>query len=144
MAAHYIVLAANRTVDVRSPTLVEDVVEVHVRTKPSGATFTRAVPYKSWLHKGAAGTIAIIAEHIEHVFSVRPSVIDANAVQQVDGSGLLSNAVEFIVEIDPPSDDQPGPFQGTVTIPVQVLHDQDTYDAYFEPVIAALHATAGY
>lgn len=144
MAKHFTVMATNRTVEVRSPTLVEDVMEIHATTKPSGVTFVRAVPYKTWAGKGAAGTIAIIAEHIEHIFSVRPSVVSGAAIQQVDQSGLLVNAVEFTVEIDPPSDSQPGPFQSTVTIPVQVLHDQDAYDRYFDPVIAKLHESAGY
>lgn len=144
MAKQYTVLAVNRTVEVRSPTLVEDVMEIHVLTKPSGVTFVRAVPYKTWAKSGAAGTIAIIAEHIEHTFSVRPAVVSAAAVQQVDQSGLLVNAVEFVVEVDPPTDDQPGPFQATVTIPVQALHDSDAFDKWFDPVIAQLHQTAGY
>lgn len=143
MADNFQVLATNRTVEVRSPTLVEDVVEIHAVTKPSGVTFTRAVPYKVWAAAGAAGTIDVIAEHIEHIMAVRPNVISGAAIQQVNQSGLLVNAVEFVVQIDPPSDSQPGPFQATVDIPVQVLHDQDSFDAYFAPVLDALAATAG-
>lgn len=144
MADNYTVTAARRTVQVRSATLAEDVMEIHATTKPSGATFVRNVPYDTWKKKGAAGTIAVIATHIEHIFSVRPNVRSAAAIQEVGDNGLITNAVEFVVRLDPPSDDQPGPFQDTVSIPVQVLHDQDSYDAYFAPVLNDLHDTAGY
>lgn len=143
MAKQYDVVATNRTVDVRSPTLVEDVEEVHALTKPSGVSFVRLVPYKTWQSKGAGPALAVIAEHIEHIFAARPHVVSGAAVQLVDQSGLLKNAVEFVVEIEGATDAQPGPFRDTVTIPVQALHDLDAFDSYFDPVVKQLTAQAG-
>lgn len=142
MATDYTVVASNRTVLVRSATLTEDVEELHVVTKPSGVTFVRDVLYTVWKSGAWKAGIELIAQHIEHIFAVRPHVIAASGVQQVDAQGLISNAVEFIVSVDGTSDANPGPFQSTVTIPVQVLHDDDAFDSYFDATIASLTATA--
>lgn len=143
MAADYTIQATNRTVDVRSPTLVEDVMEVHAITKPSGVTFVRLVPYTTWKTKGAGPAIGVIAQHIEHIMAVRPHVVSGAAIQTVGQSGLLANSVEFVVQVDGPTDSAPGPFRDTVTIPVQVLHDHDAFDSYFDPVIRRLEDQAG-
>lgn len=143
MAADYTIQATNRTVDVRSPTLVEDVMEVHAITKPHGVTFVRLVPYKTWQEKGAGPAIGVIAAHIEHIMDARPHVVSGAAVQHVSQAGLIVNSVEFVVQVDGPTDLSPGPFRDTVTIPVQVLHDHDSFDSYFTPVIHRLEDQAG-
>lgn len=140
--ADYTVLATNRTVDVRSPTLVEDVMEVHAITSPSGVTFVRLIPYKTFAAKGAGPSIAPIAEHIEAIMAARSHVVSGAAVQGVDQSGLLTNSVEFVVEYDSADDNVPGPFSDTVTIPVQALYDQTTFDNYFDAVVQRLAAEA--
>lgn len=142
MAADYAILATNRTVEVRSPTLVEDVMEVHAQTKPSGVTFTRAIPYSTWKAGNAGASLAIIAQHIEHIFASRPHVVSGAAVQQLGQNGLLSNGVEFVVSYDSTDGSGRGPFSDTVTIPVQALHDDDTFDRYFDPVVKRLAAEA--
>jgi hypothetical protein len=143
MATDFSIQATNHTVEVRSPTLVEDVMEVHAITKPSGVTFVRAVPYKTWQAKGAGPALGVIAQHIEHIMAVRPHVVSGAAIQTVDQSGLLANAVEFVVEYQSADDSQPGPFHDTVVIPVQALHDDDTFDRFFDPVVKRLADQAG-
>lgn len=142
MADNYEILATNRTVDVRSPTLVEDVEEVHVSTKPSGVTFVRLVPYKTFAAKGAGPSVEPIAAHIEHIMASRPHVVSGAAVQGVDQSGLLTNSVEFLVEYDDETGSRPGPFSDTVTIPVQTLYEETSFDHYFDPVVQRLAAEA--
>lgn len=142
MAAGFTVIAQNRTVLVRSPTLVVDVVEIHAVTRPSGVTFVRAIPVATWQHGGVGAALQPIAEHIEHIMDSRP-VLSAGAVQNVNRNGLVQNSVEFVVH----ARDTVGPnaalHVGTVTIPVQALHDQADFEAYFKPVLDALDAAAG-
>jgi hypothetical protein len=142
VAGNFTVIAQNRTVLVRSPTLVVDVVEVHAVTRPHGVTFTRAIPVATWQRGGVGAALAPIAEHIEHIMDVRP-VVSAGGVQNVGRNGLVSNAVEFIVH----ARDAVGPsafqHQGRVLIPVQALFDQPDFEPYFKPVLDALDAAAG-
>jgi hypothetical protein len=141
VAQAFTVIAQNRTVLVRSPTLVVDVVEIHAVTRPHGVTFVRAIPVATWQHGGVAAALEPIAEHIEHIMAVRP-VVSAGSVQRVNASGLVQNYVEFVVH----ARDSVGPNavqqQGTVLIPVQALHDQPDFEAYFKPVLDALDAAA--
>jgi hypothetical protein len=142
VAGAFTVVAQNRTVLVRSPTLVVDVMEIHAITRPHGVTFTRAIPIATWQRGGTGAALAPIAEHIEHIMDVRP-VVSAGGVQDVGRSGLVQNSVEFIVH----ARDSVGPgaeqHQGRVLIPVQALHDLNDFEAYFTPVLDALDDAAG-
>lgn len=124
----------------RTPTSSEDVEELTVSTRPSGVNFVRNVPYAAFASGAWRENVATIATHIEHILASRPHVVDASPVQTVDAQGLIRNSVQFLVSYT--GDDGSGPFQDTVTIPVQALHDETTFDSYFEPVVKVLAATA--
>lgn len=141
MAADYTVIAQNRTVLVRSPTLVEDVEEVHAVTKPSGVTFVREVLYTTWQAGDSGPELETIAQSIEQIMRNHP-VSSAGAVQDISSSGLLSNSVEFVVSIAGDVATAQGPMTATVTISVQNLHDLDDFSAFFAPVVSALEKTA--
>lgn len=142
MAQAFTVIAQNRTVLVRSPTLVVDVVEVHAVTRPHGVTFVRAVPVATWQRGGVGAALEPIAEHIEHIMESRP-VVSAGAVQSVNRNGLVQNAVEFVVHARDSAGPNAANMLGTVTIPVQALHDQPDFENYFKPVLDSLDAAAG-
>lgn len=141
MANAFQVVGQQRTVLVRSPSSVEDVMEIHAVTKPSGVGFVRDVLYTTWKAKGVGPLLQPIAEHIEHIMDVRP-VVSAAPVQTVDANGLITNAVEFVVHARDTAGDRAQAMTSTVVIPVQALHDQADFASYFVPVLDALDAAA--
>lgn len=142
MAGNFSVVGQNRTVLVRSPTLVVDVMEIHAVTRPHGVTFTRAIPIATWQHGGVGAAIGPIATHIEHIMDSRP-VVSAGGIQEIGRNGLVQNAVEFIVHARPAVGPGAEQHQGRVVIPVQALHDLPDFEAYFKPVLDALDEAAG-
>lgn len=138
--ANYRLLGSERGVQQRTPTSAEDVEILEVATRPSGIRFVRNVPYPSFTGGKWRADVATIAGHIEHILASRPHVVSGAPVQLVDQQGLITNAVSFLVSYV--ADDGAGPFQDTVTIPVQDLHDSDTFDKWFDPVVKVLAAAA--
>lgn len=141
MAVHFAVTAQTQTVLVRSPTLVEDVIEIHAVTKPHGVTFVRDVPIAAWRAKGVGPLLEPIAAHIEHIMTSRP-VLSAGAVQDLGTGGLIANYVDFVVHARKAPASTAQLQTATVRIPVQALHDRDEFESYFKPVLDALDATA--
>lgn len=139
--AGFTVVAQHRTVLVRSQTLVEDVMELTAITSPSGVTFVRSVRYDVWHSGGAGPALQPIAEHIEAIMAHWP-VLSGAAIQQVDASGLITNAVEFVITLPGELGSQAPPHTTTVDVPVQALHDKTDFGSYFGPPLQALQATA--
>lgn len=142
MAAGFRILAQHRTVQVLSPTQVQDVVELTARATPSGITFVRTIPYSTWAAGGVKAALMPIAEHIEQVRE-HHAVVGGNPVQRVDGSGLLRNEVEFVITTPTHRGDAIPTHTATVRIPVQALHDETDFRHYFTPVEQALANAAG-
>lgn len=138
--ASYKLLGSERGVQQRTPTSAEDVEILEAATQPSGVRFVRNVPYAAFTSGKWRSDVATIASHIESILAARPHVVSGVPVQLVDQQGLITNAVEFLVSYT--ADDGAGPFQDTVTISVQNLHDHDTFDHWFEPVVKVLAAAA--
>lgn len=139
-AANYKLLGSSRGVQQRTPTTAEDVEILEVATKPSGVKFVRNVPYASFKDGKWRADVTAIAGHIEHILASRPHVVSGAPVELIDQQGLLTNAVDFLVSYT--ADDGAGPFQDDVVIPVQALHDDDSFDSYFDPVVKVLAAAA--
>jgi hypothetical protein len=142
VAAGFTIDGQTRTVLVRSPTLVQDVVEIHAHTRPSNVSFVRAILYTTWKAHGVGAALAPIASHIEACMAKYP-VVSGSAVQHVTAGGLITNYVEFVVTLPGTADDETPTQTATVQISVQNLHDLTNFDKYFNPVIAALVAAAG-
>jgi hypothetical protein len=139
-SANYKLLGAVPSTEMRSPTQAIAVQELTVSTRPTGVTFVRNVPVTSWSGGQWKADVTAIAASIEHIFSARPHVTAASPVQLVDDQGLITNAEQFLLSYT--SDDGSGPFQGHVTIPVQVLRDETTFDTYFDPEVKLLSDAA--
>lgn len=133
---NYRIIGAIRTTQMRTLSSAQDVEELTVSTKPSGVNFVRNVPYQAFTAGDYHGELATIAGHIEHILAARRHVIGASPVEDVLPNGLIRNAVQFLVSYT--AKDGTGPFQDTVTIPVQALHDESSFDAYFDPVVKRL------
>lgn len=125
MAANYQTTDSYRDVQVISGTSVLDVQVVSFVTIPSGVTASRAVPYVEWKAQQGFDVIAQTATAIEDLISGGLAV-SGSGVEEVDPAGLLQFAIEFVVQVDTPPG-RPGPFQTTVTIPVESL----TFDTQF-------------
>lgn len=141
MAASFQIDGQNRTVLVRSPTLVVDVVEIHAHTRPSSVSFVRAIPFATWKAHGVGAALQPIAAHIEAIM-VKYPVVSGSAIQRVMGGGLIANYVEFVVTLPDTPDDQTPAQTATVQIPVQALYGLTDFGKYFGPAIAALVAAA--
>jgi hypothetical protein len=139
-SANYKLIGSIATTEMRSPTSAIAVEELTVSTRPTGVIFVRNVPEATWVADTWRTSVATIAGNIEHIFAARPHVIAASPVQLVDDQGIITNAVRFLVSYT--ADDGAGPFQDSVTIPVQALHDDKTFDKYFDPVVKRLAAAA--
>lgn len=138
--ANYKLTGSIATTEMRSPTSAVAVEELTVSTRPTGVNFTRNVAETAWEAGTWKADVTKIAASIEHIFASRPHVISAGPVQLVDDQGLITNAVRFLVSYT--ATDGAGPFQDTVTIPVQVLHDETAFDKYFDPVVKLLSDAA--
>jgi len=141
VASSFRILSSRRTIQVRSQTLVEDVQEIVAEALPSGVTFTRLVPLQTFQAQGASALIAPIANNIQAIID-QGYAVGGIGVQKVDANGLISNWVDFTVEINPPDATQPGPFTTTVEVSVQALHDQTDFADTFDPTIQNLAALA--
>ena len=145
MASNYVVQDQQRTVQVLGPAQVLDVMRVGATTVPHNVYFQRDIPYLSWRDQGAGPWLGTLADAIEQ--RLQSGLADSAAfVQDVDASGLLTDAVEFTVTL-PPSGTQPGPMSTTVTVPVNMLTADtafvgDLVTPMFEDALAALSATA--
>ena len=146
MAADYVVQTQQRTVEVLGPSQVADVMRVGATTVPHNVYFERNIPITVWQAGGSGGFLARLAQAIEDRFN-SGLADNASFVQDVDDSGLLTDAISFTVSI-PPSDAQMGPMSTEVVIPVNLLTADpafvgDLVSSRFDDALAALRATAG-
>ena len=98
--ASYSLVSSYSTVQVLSPTLVNEVVYCTIRTSPSSVLASKPVD-ETVFHSGGAGTDLLnFANAIEDLMSQTP-VIAATGQQQIDASGLLQDFVTFTVQYVP-------------------------------------------
>jgi hypothetical protein len=145
MASNYVTQTQQQTVQVLGPTQAVDVMTVGALTVPHGVYFERVVPLTVWGTSAADPYIGELATAIEQRLS---SGLAVSAVfrTDVDTSGLLTDYVDFTVEVAPAAN-QSGPMQAVVSVPVNLLTaDQafvgDLVTPMFEDAVAKLNATA--
>ena len=116
---------------VLGPTQVVDAERVEFVTKPTGIYAQRIVPLAAWNQQGAAAWIAPLADAIENMIAGGLASY-ASWLQTVDpGTGLLTDAVAFIVTYDP-GDGRPV-MSAEAVVPVASL----TVDTQFGGVLAS-------
>lgn len=93
----YALLASYTTVQVVSPTLVNDVLYCTVSTLPSGVIASLPVPQGEFESVLTSVVLEGYALAIEEVMKL-PSVTAGSGIQTIDTSGLLADAVSFTVQ----------------------------------------------
>ena len=122
--ANYSLLASESTVQVLSPTIVNDVVYCTIQTDPTG--IIASIPVQaSVFNKGQAGPeLAALANGIETIVG-RGHVVGGSGVQTIDASGLLQDQVSFTVEYVPPGNGSTS-ITAEALVPVGYLNQTDT------------------
>lgn len=95
--ADYSLQGSYNTVQVLSPTLVNNVVYCTIKTFPSGVIASIPVDQSSFDSNAAGTELALFAAGIETVMAM-PMVIAGVGEQSIDPSGLLSDNVVFTVQ----------------------------------------------
>ena len=99
--AAYSLLASESTVQVLSPTIVQDVVYCTIQTKPSGVIASMPVSATAFNANQAAEELGALANNIETLMA-RGHIIGGAGVQTIDANGLLQDHVAFVVQYVPP------------------------------------------
>lgn len=136
------VLSTRRIPWVRSTTLVVDAAEIGAETSRHGVFFLRVVPYQTFQDATALVLVAPIGYAIDSALDL-DIVAGALFVQELDASGLLTNAVEFTVQAPSPDPARPGPFTTTVTIPIQTLYDSTDWYTRLYAAVQTIEANMG-
>ena len=146
----YELLTSESTVQVLSPSVVNNVVYCTIRTTPSGAIVSIPVQEKSFNDKTSGVELTNLANATEQIMGL-DHVIAGSGVQELDNSGLLVDKVAFTVEYVPT-----GTTGTSVTaealVPVGYLNFTDgaigqasltNVEAIIDDVYANLQAAAG-
>jgi hypothetical protein len=99
--ASYTLIASESTVQVISPTIVNDVVYCTIQTSPSNVIASIPVSKTAFDQGQAAPELTAFADNIETIIG-RGNVIAGAGAQTIDASGLLQDQVAFTVEYVPP------------------------------------------
>jgi hypothetical protein len=149
MAGTWEAVSSRRTTQVLSPTQVQDVMLIGIKTIPHGVYFERAIPYADWLQSPAG--IAFYAEppadNIEFLLG-NGTAIAASYIEDLDAAGLVKGFIAFVIQVPSPSPDKPGPFQATVDVPIETVSIANIsggglFSPEFNQALASLQQTAG-
>lgn len=146
MAGDYIVQNQQRTVQILGPANVVDVMEVGFTTLPHNIYAVALVPLGPWEALGAPAFIEPIATGIESVVG-GAYISGASFAQDLDGNGLLSSFIDFVVTVPPPTPLQAGPMSAIVRVPLYAFGESvlrgPLINGPIDRAIAALQGTAG-
>lgn len=98
--ASYSLLASQSTVQVLSPTVVNDVVYCTIQTSPTGVIASLPVSSASFTANQSAEELTAFADNIETIIG-RGHVVAGAGAQTIDASGLLQDQVSFTVQYVP-------------------------------------------
>lgn len=148
--AGYSLLGSYSTVQVLSPTLVNDVVYCTIQTSPSNVIASVPVSTAAFSNNAAAQELTALADNIETLMG-RGHVTGGQGVQTLDQNGLLVDNVAFIVEYVPASG-SPTSITAEALVPVNMLTVDDPQidqvllneaEAIIDGVYANLQSAAG-
>lgn len=119
--AAYSLIASYSTVQVLSPTVVNDVVYCTIRTTPSGVIASLPIEQSFFAAHGTPEQLLSFAEAIEEIMA-SGHVIAGTGTQSIDANGLLADQVVFTVEYVP-AGSTPTSITAEATVPVDDLRD---------------------
>lgn len=114
MAANYNLVTSQSTIQVLSPTVVQDVVAVTIQTVPSLVIATLWVTKEAWDAGTTSNILTAFAANIEQIMA-SPNVVGATEGESLDASGLLQTEITFVVGYTPPGSPFP---PATVDVPI--------------------------
>lgn len=129
--ASYSLLASVSTVQVLSPTIVNDVVYCTIQTQPSNVV--ASIPISQAAAGSAAGSSVVnlqppilvaFADNIETIIG-RGNIIAGTGVQTIDPNGLLQDFVSFTVQYVPPNTNTTA-ITAEALVPVGLLSSDDS------------------
>ena len=121
--ASYDLLASNSTVQVLSPTIVNDAVYCTIQTIPSNVIASITISQTSATLDLKPPVLVAFANGIETILG-RGHVIAAAGVQTIDPNGLLQEQVSFTVQYVP-SGNTPTSITAEALVPVGLLSQDD-------------------
>lgn len=131
MAANYVVTSQEPSTQVLGPNEVLSTMTVGFVTSPHGVRAYREVPRTAWASGGAAAWIAPLATAIENLID-GGLASGASFVQDIDpATGLLTDAIEFVVSYDPPPPAL-GPMTATAVVPVDDLTLDTSFGSFVQ------------
>lgn len=101
MASYVTVGGGTKEVQVLSPTQTLDVQVQPFITQPTGIYAQFPIPYVDFIAQGVGQWLGPLADAIEGLIASTPAV-DASFAQDVDGTGLITDYLDFVVEYAPP------------------------------------------
>lgn len=121
--AVYSLMGSYRTVQVLSPTLVNDVIYCTIETHPSSVIASMPIPIIATDVFSGNPELTAFAEAIERVMAL-PEVVAGLGSQTLDPNGLLRDTVVFTVQYVPPGSTGTS-ITAEATIPVASLNFED-------------------
>lgn len=122
-SANYTLIASQSSIQVISPTVVQDVVVITIQTQPHGVIADIWVTKDEW-DKGTTGvTLSGFAANIEKIMA-SPQVVGATTGSVLDPNGLLQSEISFVVGYAPPGSPYP-PATVDVDISANSLRPED-------------------
>lgn len=138
----YRLISSYDTVQVLSATQAVDAIYCTIVTAGSGSTVQRTVPKSEFAQDHGAGILNSLASAVDDAISGGLAV-GATGIQDIDGEGLLFDAVVFTIQYTPayPTAE---PLTTTVTIPVDVLTADTSFGGFLTGGSAADRLQAAY
>ena len=133
MASNYQLVSSQSSIQVLSPTVVQDVVVVTIQTIPHRVTASIWLTQREWDDGLAPATLEGFATNIETIMD-SPKVVGASGGQSLDASGLLASEIVFTVGFQTPGSPFP-PATIDVSVPATQLRPEDV--AGHEPGVDA-------
>lgn len=124
MATNYDIKATIPTIQVLSPTLVQQVMDCTLQSIPSGVIFDYWVDRAVWDAGDAPPLLEMVAGNVEHILSATAAISGVGS-QQLDKNGLLDQFVTFTVAATAPGG-TPDALTTDVDVPMHDL-DQETF-----------------
>jgi hypothetical protein len=123
--ATYILLASESTVQVLSPTFVNDVVYCTIQTHPSLVIASMPIQADVFNAGGGGPELTAFANAIEDIMAM-PEVVAATGTQVIDASGLIADQVAFTVQYVPPTSSAATSITAECLIRVAELNFEDS------------------
>lgn len=141
--ASYGLIGSYSTVQVLSPTVVNDIEYCTIRTDPSGVIASKPVQRSVFESNQASSDLGNFAEAIEQIMT-NTAVIAGVGSQTIEPSGLLVDNVVFTVEY-PAGDTSGSAVTAEAVVPVNLLDftDAEIGRVLLEQVDAIINTTYG-